>query len=51
MFAEGYSRGWHATCTDAKGKSHALGASVPIDGFANGWHVSILRLRPDRVFA
>ena len=34
VLGEGYNRGWHATCD-----GHALGAPVPIDGYANGWPI------------
>ena len=34
VLGEGYNRGWRATCD-----GHALGAPVPIDGYANGWPI------------
>ena len=34
VLGEGYDRGWRATCD-----GHALGAPVPIDGYANGWPI------------
>lgn len=34
VLGEGYNRGWQASCN-----GRALGAPVPIDGYANGWPV------------
>jgi hypothetical protein len=39
VLGESYSPGWQASCKDASGAEHDLGAPVPIDGFANGWPV------------
>ncbi len=39
VFGESYSSGWRAWCRDRAGHERALGAPVPIDGFANGWRV------------
>jgi arabinofuranan 3-O-arabinosyltransferase len=34
VLGEGYNRGWRAACN-----GRALGAPIPIDGYANGWRV------------
>ncbi len=34
VLGEGYDRGWQASCN-----GRSLGASTPIDGYANGWRV------------
>jgi hypothetical protein len=34
VLGEGYNRGWRASCN-----GRALGAPIPIDGYANGWRV------------
>lgn len=39
VMGESYSPGWRAWCRDRAGHERALGPSVPIDGFANGWQV------------
>jgi hypothetical protein len=39
VFGESYSSAWRAWCRDRAGHERALGAPVPIDGFANGWRV------------
>ena len=40
VLGESYSRGWRAWCSDAAGRERALGAPLPIDGFANGWRAA-----------
>ena len=50
VLGEGYDHGWRAWCN-----GRSLGAPVPIDGYANGWHVSPgcttvrLSFAPDRI--
>jgi hypothetical protein len=39
VLGESYSSGWRAWCRDRAGHERALGAAVPINGFANGWQV------------
>lgn len=39
VLGETYSSGWRAWCRDAAGHERALGAPVPIDGYANGWRI------------
>ncbi len=39
VLGESYSEGWRAWCRDVRGTEWALGAPVPVDGYANGWRV------------
>jgi arabinofuranan 3-O-arabinosyltransferase len=39
VLGESYSSGWRAWCRDRSGHERALGPSLPIDGFANGWRI------------
>jgi hypothetical protein len=39
VLGESYSSGWRAWCRDASGHERALGGSIPIDGYANGWRI------------
>jgi hypothetical protein len=39
VLGESYSSGWRAWCRDAAGHERALGAPIPINGFANGWRI------------
>lgn len=39
VMGESYSPGWRAWCRDRAGRQRALGPSVPINGFANGWSI------------
>lgn len=39
VLGESYSRGWRAWCTGPGPGERGLGASTPVDGFANGWLV------------
>jgi hypothetical protein len=40
VLGESYSSGWRAWCRDTLGHERPLGASVPIDGYANGWRIN-----------
>ena len=50
VLGESYDRGWTATCD-----GHALGAPVPLQGYANAWRVApgcrsaAFRFGPDRL--
>ena len=51
MLGESYSPGWRAWCRDRAGHERALGAALPIDGFANGWRIGATCVSARMAFA